>query len=217
MAAKQVWQILGKGRARQHHVTSRFLRLHLQVPLHVRQEPDNAGPLFQPRFELGNHGQRLGAGIVQIKDNQGGLFFTVLFEFIGEVFIGLDELDFNVEFARDFLNFCQKEQVVHEGENTWPGIAVGQGLRIHRRITGAKSSAPASSPSVAAVQGVTVGMVHGRGINSAVPIACIATSAAALCGAVLGWTPAVPTSIFPSGSGGPSRSKVHIALFYPSN
>jgi hypothetical protein len=41
VTAQQVWQVLGEGRTRHHHVTARFHRLRLQVTLQMREKADH--------------------------------------------------------------------------------------------------------------------------------------------------------------------------------
>src|SRR5271169_1316367 len=65
VAAQQLREVLGERRARQHHVASGFGGLHFQLALHVRDEANNVGFLFQLALEFGNNGERLGGHVVQ--------------------------------------------------------------------------------------------------------------------------------------------------------
>ena len=53
MPAQQLRQVLREGRPRQHHVAAHFVRLLLQVALHVRQESDDRVPFFSLLFSFG--------------------------------------------------------------------------------------------------------------------------------------------------------------------
>ena len=70
MTTQQLRKVLRKRRPRQHHVTPHFVRLLLQIALHVRKESDDRRPLLQLALQLRNQGQRFHAVIVQIENDQ---------------------------------------------------------------------------------------------------------------------------------------------------
>ena len=109
VTAQQLRQVLGKCRARQHHVAAHFVGLLLQISLDMGKESDNRGSLLQLAFQFGDLGQRLGVGIVQVKDDQRRLFFAILLHLFHEILVGFDELDLDVELAGGLLNFRHEE------------------------------------------------------------------------------------------------------------
>jgi hypothetical protein len=72
------------------------VRLHLQIPLNVRQEPDDGCPLFQFCLEFGNQGQGLRVGVVHVEDDQRWLLFAILLHVIEQIFFSLDEFDLHI-------------------------------------------------------------------------------------------------------------------------
>ena len=118
VAAQDLRQVLRKRRARHHHVASGFLRLHLQLALHVRDEANDVGRLLQLRLQFWNHGERLGAEtLFRSKMMSAGLSspFWPMRSF--RVLLGLDEFDLHVHLARRLLDLGQEEQVVDEGKD----------------------------------------------------------------------------------------------------
>src|SRR5207248_4116650 len=103
--AQQLRKILRERRARQHHVTSHFVRLLLQIALYVGEKSNNRSAFFQLGFELGNQRERLGVGVVQIEDDERRLLIAVLIHAVEQIFFGLDEFNLHVQLARGLLNF----------------------------------------------------------------------------------------------------------------
>src|SRR5579864_2873996 len=177
----------------------------------MREEPDDASPSFQLRFQLGYEGQRLGVGVVEIEDDQRRFFFTIAAHVLGQILLGFDKLDLDVDFARNLLNFCREEQVVNEGENAGPAIGFGQRIGVRAQvIAGVK---PPASPAIIAIHARAVGVVHGSGVDAAVAVPL----SPSLSGTAVRWTTAAPASVSPPGSGGMVRSNHHIALFFALN
>src|ERR1700719_1398220 len=88
VAAQQLGQVLGEGGARQYHVASHFVRLLLQVALHVRQEADDRS-LLQFALEFWNESQRLGVHVVHVKNDQRRLLFAVQLDPLQHIFFVL--------------------------------------------------------------------------------------------------------------------------------
>ena len=117
MPAQQLGQILGEGGTWQHHVTTDFVRLLLQVSLHVGKKANNRSPLLELGFQLGNQAQGLHAAAVEIENNKRRILFPVLLHAVSEVLFAFDEFDFNVQFARRFLNLGLKKEIIDEAED----------------------------------------------------------------------------------------------------
>jgi len=109
MPAQQLGQVLRERRPGQYHVAPHFVRLLLQIALHVRQEPDNRSALLQLALKLRDKSQRFDTVIVEIEDNQRRLFIPVLLHLLHQLFICLHKLNLDVEFARGFLNLRHEE------------------------------------------------------------------------------------------------------------
>ena len=122
MAAEYLGQVLRERRPRQHHITSHFVRLLLQIALDVRQEADDRRVLLQLAFEFGDECQGFGGYVIQVEDNQRGLLFAILLHLLEKIFVGLHEFDLHIHLARGFLNFGQEEQIVNEGEDAGTGV-----------------------------------------------------------------------------------------------
>jgi hypothetical protein len=85
----------------------------------VRKETNDRSPFLELRLELRDQSEGFGVGVIEIEDDQRRSFITVLFQLVGEVFFGFDELDFHVHLAGGFLNLGQKEQVIDEGKDSY--------------------------------------------------------------------------------------------------
>src|SRR5580700_11381341 len=139
----------------------------------MRHEPNDVGALLQLRLELGNHGQRLYTGIIQIENDERRLV-AVLPHLLLKVFVGFYELDFDVDLARRLLDFRQEKQVVDKREDASRGIVgsrrqwfdIGLDELLTRSLTHATSSRSAGVAIVVTLQRA-VTMVHGRGIDTA--------------------------------------------------
>src|SRR4029077_14582660 len=152
-------------RERQYHVTSHFVRLLLQIALHVREESNDRGPLLQLAFQFRDERQRLGIGIVQVEDDQGRLFYTVGLHPVGEILLGLHELDLYIHLATRVLNLAQEEQVFDKCEDARSGILSwgGKRLRIGDGIGRGKTGPSRSAVAVATIHAHigTVSVIHG--------------------------------------------------------
>ena len=158
VAAENVRQVLRKRGARHHHITAGFLGFHFQIALNVRDKADNRSALLVFGAHLGNHRQRLDAVAVQINNDERRLLLGVLC-LLSNIFVGLNELDLHVEFARDLLDLGNKEKVFYEGED--PGGSVfplGEGLHIGN---GLGAIVEARTLLAGAVALIPVAMVHG--------------------------------------------------------
>ncbi len=87
----------------------------------MRQKTDDRG-LLELGLQFRDQCQRLGVGVVHVKDDQRRLLVTILFDVIEKVFFCLDELDLYVELARGLLNLGHEKQVIDEGEYSGAGI-----------------------------------------------------------------------------------------------
>jgi hypothetical protein len=101
---------------------------------------------------------------------------------LGQVFVVLGELDFDVELTRGFLNLGREEQVVDEGKDARGGIFAecGQRLGINRRKwRGEAGTLTARSLTVVAIagQGGTIAVIHGGGVNAILIVARLAGAA----------------------------------------
>src|SRR5690348_53077 len=112
MPAQKLRKVLGKGRARQHHIATRLGGFLLQIALHVRQEADDGGSLFQLALQPGDGGERLGGDVVEIKNNERRLVVAVVAHAFQQVLVAFDKLDLDVKLARGFLDLGQEKQVV---------------------------------------------------------------------------------------------------------
>src|SRR5919109_2073160 len=157
----------------------------LQITLHMRKEPNDRSSLLQFGFELRNESERLGIGVVEIKDQQRRWPLTVLFHPLCQVLLILDEFDLNVELARCLLNFGQKEKVVDESEDARRRLQMfrRQGLWLGRAVRSSETGPPAArvSAAILAVQRGTIAVVHRGGVDAVFVVAVgAARSAAAL-------------------------------------
>src|ERR1700687_4395300 len=213
MAAQQLRQILRKCRAWQHHLTSHFVRLLLQVALHVREESYDRRLLLQLALQFRDERQRLGIGIVQVEDDQGRLFYAVALHPVGEVFLSLHELDLHIHLAARVLNLAQEEQVFDKREDarsgilSWSGKRLGIGYGVGRGKTGPSRSAIAVATIHAHIGAVTV--IHGSGKNALMLLAVAAHRATR---ASFWRTPSTASFVSPSTWGGMSGSCIHIFL-----
>ena len=213
MAAQQLRQILRERRARQYHVAAHFMRLLLQVTLHVREEADDRSSLLQLALQLGDQRQGFGAGVVKVENDQRRLFLAVLLHALAEIFVALDELDFHVELARRFLNLGGEKQVVDKGKNTGVGVLLlrGQGFGIGLGERGGETGPlPAGLMAIAVHRGA-IAVVHGRGVNAVLIVARLAL-AGTLPALILGTASAPPSAASSSTIGGSSWSCVHSPL-----
>src|SRR5882762_4011868 len=213
MPAQQLREILRKCRARQHHVTAHFVRLLLQVALHVRQESYDRRPLLQLALQFRDERQRLGIGIVQVEDDQGRLFYAVALHPVSEVLLSLHELDLHIHLAARVLNLTQEEQVFDKREDARSGILSwgGKRLRIGHRVGRGKTGPSRSAVAVATIHAHigTVAVIHGSGKNALMLLAVAAHRATR---ASFWRTPSTAPFVSPSTWGGMSGSCIHIFL-----
>src|SRR5271169_450463 len=212
MPAQQLRQVLRKRRTRQHHVASDFVRLLLQVSLHVRQEADDRRTLLQLAFQLRDQGQRFHAVVVQVENNQRRFLFAVLLHPFHQILVRLDELNFHVELARRFLDLRHEEEIFNKGKNARVRIFVARWQRLRFRLRILRSK-PRPLPSalvpvvVAPGQGCPVAVVHRRRVDAVLVFPAQARSGP-LSALVVG-TAAAPPSSSSSATGGSSWSCVH--------
>src|SRR6202795_4498292 len=213
MPAQQLRQILRKCRARQHHVTSHFVRLLLQVALHVREESNDRRPLFQLALQFRDERQRLGISIVQVEDDQRRLFNAVALHPVGEFLLGLHKLDLHIHLAARVLNLAQEEQVFDKREDARSGILSrsGKRLRIGHGVGRGKTGPSRSAVAVATIHAHigAVAVIHGSGKNALMLLAVAAHRATR---ASFWRTPSTAPFVSPSACGGMSGSCIHIFL-----
>ncbi len=240
VTAQYLRQVLRKRRARHHHVTSGFLRFHLQFALDVRDKADDVGGLLQLRLQFGDDAQRLGRGIVQVEDDERRLVFAVLAHAVVQVFLRLHELDLHVHLARRLLDLRQEEQVIDEGKDARRLLFRSHGQRLgfgrHELLAKAWPSATAAAllvqVAVVVALGVAIAVVHGRGVDAAAGQALPSGACAMLATVALGRPMALrlsgmlrggirdgstaaapPSASLPAGlSGGRIRSLIHASL-----
>src|SRR5882757_10803616 len=98
----------------------------------MRQEADDRRSAFELGLDLGDQGKRLGVGVVQIEEDEGGpIFFPGLGQLGHNILLRFEEGDLDAEFLRDFLDLGQDEEVFDETVD--PGgriLAHGYGLDI---------------------------------------------------------------------------------------
>src|ERR1700674_50112 len=213
MPAQQLRQILRKRRARQYHVTTHFVRLLLQIALHVREKSNNRRPLLQLALQFRDERQRLGIGIVQVEDDQGRLYNAVALHPVGEFFLCLHELDLNVHLAARVLNLAQEEQVFDKREDARSGILSrgGKRLRIGHGVGRGKTGPSRSAVAVAIIHAHigAVAVIHGSGKDALMLLAVAAHRATR---ASFWRTPSTASFVSPSACGGMSGSCIHIFL-----
>jgi hypothetical protein len=219
MPPQQLRQILRKRRPRQNHVASYFVRLLLQISLHVRQKSDDRRPLLQLALQLRNQRQRLGIRIIQIKNQQRRLLFPVLLQALRQIFIVLDELDLHVQLARRLLNLRRKKQILDERKYARIGVFPhGQRLRLTLRILCRKPRTLPPRLVPIAVQDGAIAVIHGRGINAvrilAILLPVLSLPLSRALASRIRRPPSPPPPVSSSASGGSSRSCVHSPLKY---
>jgi len=223
VAAEEVREILREGGARNHHVATGFHRLQLQVALHVRHESDDRGFLLQFLLELRYRLQRLGGKIVEVEDDERRLLtITVAVgDAIENVFVSLDELDFDVELAAGLLNLGEEEQVLDEAEDAGLAMLVigGQRLQFHGLVGRRQSAAAALLLSALAV---AIVVVHRRGEDAAGIVALlvglVTLLSLVLSGTGTGSAASTTTAMLAAPAAtatGVLRSKSHGALYVP--
>src|SRR5205085_10448003 len=175
----------------------------------MREKADDGSALLELCLQLRNKRQRLRIGIVQVKDDQGRLFFAVLLHFVEQIFFSFYKLDFDVELARGLLNFGDKEKVVDKGEDARNSV-----FRLGRQrfrvdwIVGGSEARPlaADTRTIVSAKSSAVAMVHRGGVDAAVLLTITTVLSAAMRR-----TPATPASVSASSAtaGGASRSCIH--------
>ncbi len=84
----------------------------------MREEADDGSGFLELCLELRNQGERFGGGVVQVKNNElGPLFFGRVGEAGDALFIALEELYFNAEFAAVLVDLGVEEEIFNEEEN----------------------------------------------------------------------------------------------------
>jgi hypothetical protein len=96
----------------------------------MRKESDDGGSLLELALQFRNEREWFGVGVVQIEDDERGLLFAVLLHALGQVFVVLGELDFDVQLACGLLNLGGEEEVVDEGKDARGGIFAQCGQRF---------------------------------------------------------------------------------------
>src|SRR5262249_24486015 len=108
--------------------------------------------------------------------------FRIFADLIENFFFRFDELDLDVELARNFLNFCQEEKVVDEGKNA-RGSVFTLAQRLH---VGDGSSAVAEAVALRALAILrAVAVVHGTYKGRAAALASIAIAMLTVLSAAL--------------------------------
>src|SRR5580704_366732 len=183
----------------------------------MREESDNRSALLELRLQLGNEGQGLGVGVVEVEDDQRGLLFAVLLHALGQIFIVLGELHLDVEFARRLLNFGGEEQVVDEGKDARGGIFAqrGERLGIGRREGRSEAGTRTASRTLAVVavagQRGAIAVIHGRSVDAILIVARLAGAGGTGPAWIVRAASATP-SASASATGGSSWSCVHSPL-----
>jgi len=210
--AQKLGKVLREGGTRQNHIAADFMGFLLQVSLNMRQKTDDRSAFLEFGFQLGNQAQGLYAGAVEIENNERGVLLPVLLHALCQVLFALDEFNFDVEFARGFLNFGLEKEFINEAEDA--GVCVlasGKGLRFGLWVVGgkARARAPGAIAVIAAGKCRPVAVVHWSGINATVllvtPVASMRISTPR--------TATTPPPASPSSTGGASWSCIHIGLF----
>src|SRR5579871_5639797 len=218
MTPQQRRQILRERGARQYHIATRFLRLHLQLALHMRNETDDCRSLFQFFFQLGDDRQRLGVDVIQVDDDERRFFIAIVFYAIQNVFVGLHELDFYIQLARHFLDLRQEKQVVDESKNLWRRILIlvnhGFDIRMYVRSCDCRA-ASAGSATRKILLAIAVAVIHGTGEDLVLLVIAAVVVTGSGMSRPAGRPPAsTAPPPFPSrGTGGIVRSNIHIFLF----
>ena len=103
-------------------------------------------PFFSLLLSLGISVNGLALALFRSKMMSDGFSSPLCFELFGQFLFALYKLDFDVEFARGFLNFRLEEEVVYEGENPRIGVlALRQRLRLSRNVGRGKARPAAST------------------------------------------------------------------------
>src|SRR5258706_2834771 len=197
MPPQQLWQVLRERRSWQHHIATNLVRLLLQVSLHMRQEADDRRSFLQLALQLGDQGQRLGVGVVQVKNDERRLSVAIVAEPVSEVFFVLHEFDLHVHFPSSFLNLGDEEQILDERKDARGSVFMlgGQGLRFHRSIGRTEAGSTSSTPAaIVAAHICPIVMVHGSGIDS---LSLFAVRGHPGSGAWFARTPSSPPFLFP--------------------
>src|SRR4029077_2590424 len=167
---------------------------------------------LQLRLQFWNESERLGVGIIEIKDDQRRLLFTILQHAISEVLVVLGELDLDVQLARCLLNLSREEQVVDEGKDTGVGIfAQGQRFGIDGR-EGCSETRTRPAPcalAIVACQCGAIAVIHGRGVDAILIVARLAGAGGAGTAWIVRASSATPTVSASTTTGGSSWSCVH--------
>src|SRR5581483_11114472 len=226
VAAQQLRQVGTEGGARHDHVAASFLRLQLQVALHVRDEADDVGVLLQPRLQLGDERERLRRVAVQVEDDQRRVAVAVLVELFEEFFAGLDELDLDVQLARRLLDLGHEEQVVNERIDLGRAV-VARRERLDFLVleeAGGSGHAAASHRAALALAVVVallvaIAMVHGASEGLAIASAAVSLAVLMLAGLAVGTVgratttaaaPATPSMMAALATGRVLRSCIHV-------
>src|SRR5262252_5999254 len=212
MPPEQLRQILGKCRAGQHHVAANFVRPLLQVSLDVRKKTDDRG-LLQLALELRDESKRLYVRVVQVEDDQRRFLIAIGAQAFRQILLGLHEFHFDVHLAARLLDLRQEKQVLDKSENAWRRIVLlsWQWLGIGRAERGKSAAASAAMAAIAAAHFRAIAMVHRGRVD---PLMLLTVSAHRASGASAGRTTAPAPFMFPSASGGMSRSCIHIVLLF---
>lgn len=176
----------------------------------MREEADDGGGPLELGFELGDQGQGLGVGVVEIKDDESGAIGLFPACELGELFLFVfDEGDLDAELAGGLLDFGDEEEVIDKEED--PGgcvvrdgddaaLRVVDGLRV---VGGMVAAGPTAAAPVAVLLdggGRCVGevavddavaVVHGTDEAAGTAVALLAAPAAVAAAAVFAGLPAV--------------------------
>ena len=129
VAAQQVGQVLGEGGAGHNSVASRLDGLDAQVVLQVGEEADDGGALLELCLQLGDEGEGLGVGVIEVEDDQAWpVRFLAVCELGDRVLVVLDEGDLDAQLARGLGDLGVEEEVFDEEEYPgWRVVRYGDG------------------------------------------------------------------------------------------
>src|SRR5262249_26136197 len=201
VAAEDAGQILGESRARHHYIAASLLSFDFQIALNMRDEADDRRRLLEPGAQFGNHGQGLDVVAVQVDDDQRRILFAFFLDLVADFLVALDELHFDVQLARHFLDFSQKEQSIEQAEDARGRFfSRGKGLKVIGALQAVMESIPlpAILIAVAVIHGADEGRVTAlSAIVAALPVIAVLPAALAALLA-LGILPVMSEIAFPT-------------------
>ena len=187
MAAKEAGERLGEGRTRHDCVASGFLGFELEITLDVRDKSHDRGALLELGFQLGDDRKGLDAVAVQIDDNQRRFFLRILCQLSGNLFVGFYKFHFDIQFTANFLDFCEKEEIVDEAIYLGrPLLSTLERLKLGARGVGTQSIAKTPHQTrPRAIALIPVAMVHRADKDRVPPLITIAITVVAVVASAL--------------------------------